>query len=165
MNHILTLLHGNKLAVIENDFGVVGIDVDLLKKNNKMRAKEEIIEMMNGCICCTVRQDLVVVLMKLRDRIMNGKLKLDRIVIETTGMADPAPIAQTFFVDVDVNDFARLDGIVTLVDAKHVKQHLDEEKPEGAENESVEQLAFADRVLLNKIDLVTEDDLTRVEKR
>ena len=121
--------------------------------------------MMNGCICCTVRQDLVVVLMKLRDRIMNGKLKLDRIVIETTGMADPAPIAQTFFVDVDVNDFARLDGIVTLVDAKHVKQHLDEEKPEGAENESVEQLAFADRVLLNKIDLVTEDDLTRVEKR
>ena len=165
MNHILTLLHGNKLAVIENDFGVVGIDDDLLKKNNKMRAEEEIIEMMNGCICCTVRQDLVVVLMKLRDRIMNGKLKLDGIVIETTGMADPAPIAQTFFVDVDVDDFARLDGIVTLVDAKHVKQHLDEEKPEGAENESVEQLTFADRVLLNKIDLVTEDDLTRVEKR
>ena len=151
--------------MIENDFGVVGIDDDLLKKNNKMQAEEEIIEMMNGCICCTVRQDLVVVLMKLRDRIMNGKLKLDGIVIETTGMADPAPIAQTFFVDVDVDDFARLDGIVTLVDAKHVKQHLDEEKPEGAENESVEQLTFADRVLLNKIDLVTEDDLTRVEKR
>ena len=99
--------------------------------------------MMNGCICCTVRQDLVVVLMKLRDRIMNGKLKLDGIVIETTGMADPAPIAQTFFVDVDVDDFARLDSIVTLVDAKHVKQHLVEEKPEGAENESVEQLTFA----------------------
>jgi len=165
LNHILTQNHGKKLAVIENEFGEVGIDDDLLKKNTKMQAEEEIIEMMNGCICCTVRQDLVVVLKKLRSRIMNGNLKLDGIVIETTGMADPAPIAQTFFVDEDVEDFARLDGIVTLVDAKHVEQHLDEKKPEGAENESIEQLAFADRVLLNKIDLVSEDDLTRVEKR
>merc|ERR1719189_3181578 len=120
---------------------------------------------MNGCICCTVRQDLIVVLKKLQKKIETGKIKLDGIVIETTGMADPAPVAQTFFVDDDVKSFARLDGIVTLVDAKHIEQHLDEEKPEGAENESVEQLAFADRVLLNKTDLVTEADLDRVEAR
>jgi len=165
LNHILTENHGKKLAVIENEFGDVSIDDELLKKNTKMQSEEEIIEMMNGCICCTVRQDLVVVLKKLRDRVLNGNVKLDGIIIETTGMADPAPVAQTFFVDEDVADFARLDGIVTLVDAKHVEQHLDEEKPEGAENESVEQLAFADRVLLNKIDLVSEEDLTRIEKR
>jgi len=130
-----------------------------------MQAEEEIIEMMNGCICCTVRQDLVVVLKKLGQRVAEGSLKLDGIVIETTGMADPAPVAQTFFVDPSVSKFCRLDGIITLVDAKHIEQHLDEEKPEGAENEAEEQLAFADRVLLNKIDLVDEADLARVEGR
>merc|ERR1719379_398613 len=153
-----------KLAVIENEFGDVGIDDALLAKNTKMQAEEEIIEMMNGCICCTVRQDLVVVLNKLAKRVESG-LKLDGIIIETTGMADPAPVAQTFFVDDQVKAFARLDGIVTLIDAKHIEQHLDEEKPEGAENESVEQVAFADRMLLNKTDLVEEKDLERVEKR
>merc|ERR1712178_469214 len=106
-----------------------------------------------------------VVLKKLAKRIKSGKLKLDAIVIETTGMADPAPVAQTFFVDDGVSSFSYLDGIITLVDAKHIEQHLDEEKPEGAENEAVEQLAFADRVLLNKIDLVSEEDLVRVEGR
>jgi G3E family GTPase len=165
LNHILTQDHGKKLAIIENEFGDVGIDDSLLSKNTKMQADEEIIEMMNGCICCTVRQDLVVVLKKLSKRIRAGTLKLDGIVIETTGMADPAPIAQTFFVDDAVKDFARLDGIVTLIDAKHIEQHLDEEKPEGAENEAVEQVAFADRMLLNKTDLVDEADLARVEGR
>jgi len=165
LNHLLTVAHGKKLAVIENEFGDVGIDDDLLKKNTKMQAEEEIIEMMNGCICCTVRQDLIVVLNKLAKRVKAGTLKLDGIVIETTGMADPAPVAQTFFVDDDMKEFARLDGIITLVDAKHIEQHLDEVKPEGAENEAVEQLAFADRVLLNKIDLVSEADLERVEER
>ena len=121
----------------------VGIDDALLAKNTQMQAAEEIIEMMNGCICCTVRQDLIVVLSKLAKRVESGKLKLDGIVIETTGMADPAPVAQTFFVDDMVKSFARLDGIVTLVDAKHIEQHLDEEKPEGAENEAVEQAAHA----------------------
>lgn len=130
-----------------------------------MQAEEEIIEMMNGCICCTVRQDLVVVLDKLAKRVQAGTLKLDAIVIETTGMADPAPVAQTFFVESNVSQFARLDGIITLVDAKHIEQHLDEEKPEGAENEAVEQVAFADRIILNKTDLVTEADLARVEGR
>ena len=108
---------------------------------------------------------LVDVLNKLAKRVAAGSLHLDGIVIETTGMADPAPVAQTFFVDKQVSSFARLDGIITLVDAKHIEQHLDEEKPEGAENEAEEQLAFADRVLLNKIDLVSEADLVRVEGR
>merc|ERR1712023_99480 len=120
LNHILTAEHGKKIAVIENEFGEVGIDDALLAKNAKMQADEEIIEMMNGCICCTVRQDLIVVLNKLAKRVQSGKLKLDGIVIETTGMA---------------------------------------------ENEAVEQVAFADRLLLNKTDLVTEEDLVRVEKR
>jgi G3E family GTPase len=165
LNHILTATHGKKIAVIENEFGEVGIDDALLAKNAKMQAEEELIEMMNGCICCTVRQDLVEVLQKLAKRVKSGKLKLDGIVIETTGMADPAPVAQTFFVDDNVKAFARLDGIVTLVDAKHVEQHLDEEKPEGAENEAVEQVAFADRLLLNKVDLVSAEDIERIEKR
>jgi len=165
LNHILTESHGKKIAVIENEFGDVGIDDALLEKNTKMQSDEEIIEMMNGCICCTVRQDLVKVLSKLADRIKAGTLKLDGIVIETTGMADPAPVAQTFFVDDTVSEFARLDGIVTLVDAKHIEQHLDEEKAEGVENEAVEQVAFADRILLNKVDLVKTEDLDRIEKR
>merc|ERR1711959_771882 len=165
LNHILTETHGKKIAIIENEFGEVGIDDALLQKNTKMQSDEEIIEMMNGCICCTVRQDLIVVLNKLRKRGEDKTLHLDGIVIETTGMADPAPVAQTFFVDEDVRRFSRLDGIVTLVDAKHIEQHLDEEKKEGAENEAVEQIAFADRLLLNKIDVVTEEDLDRVEAR
>jgi G3E family GTPase len=160
----LTAAHGKKLAVIETEFGEVGIDDKLLAKNTKMQCDEELIEMMNGCICCTVRQDLVVVLTKFAKRLQQG-LQLDGIIIETTGMADPAPVAQTFFVHDEVQAFFRLDGIVTLIDAKHIEQHLDEEKPEGAENEAVEQVAFADRMLLNKTDLVTGADLTRVEGR
>jgi len=165
LNHILTASHGKKIAVIENEFGEVGIDDALLAKNTKSQVEEEIIEMMNGCICCTVRQDLVVVLNKLSARVKAGTLKLDAVIIETTGMADPAPVAQTFFVDDDVKAGFDLDGIITLVDAKHIEQHLDEEKPEGCENEAQEQLAFADRVVLNKTDLVTEEDLVRVEGR
>ena len=165
LNHILTATHGKKIAVIENEFGEQGIDDELLTRNTREHVKEEIIEMMNGCICCTVRQDLVAVLKKLSARISSGQLHLDGIVIETTGLADPAPVAQTFFVDSDVRAFCVLDGIITLVDAKHIEQHLDEEKPEGAENEAEEQLAFADRILLNKTDLVSEADLVRVEGR
>jgi G3E family GTPase len=130
----------------------------------KTQTDEEVIEMMNGCICCTVRQDLVEVLKKLSKR-RDGGLRLDAIIIETTGLADPAPVAQTFFVEKSVSNFCKLDGIVTLIDAKHIEQHLDDEKPEGVENEAVEQVAFADRLLVNKIDLVGEADLERVEKR
>ena len=122
LNHILTSVeHGKKLAIIENEFGEVGIDDALLQRNMKEHQEEEIIEMMNGCICCTVRQDLIVVLKKLAARVKRGA-RLDGIIIETTGMADPAPVAQTFFVDEDVQQFCRLDGIVTLVDCKHIEQ-------------------------------------------
>ena len=127
LNHILTAQHGKKIAVIENEFGEVGIDDALIKPKLKTDTEEDVIEMMNGCICCTVRQDLVEVLKKLAKRSEKG-LKLDAIVIETTGLADPAPVAQTFFVDDDVKEFCTLDGIITLVDAKHVVQHLDDEK-------------------------------------
>ena len=165
LNHILTATHGKKLAVIENEFGEQGIDDALLAENTREHAEEEIIEMMNGCICCTVRRDLVEVLRKLSARIAAGTLHLDGVVIETTGLADPAPVAQTFFVDKGVKARFVLDGVITLVDAKHIEQHLDEEKPEGAENEAVEQIAFADRLIVNKVDLVTEADLERVEAR
>jgi len=165
LNHILTQQHGKKIAVIENEFGDVGIDDALLQQNMKEQSGEDVIEMMNGCICCTVRQDLVEVLNKLAERSKKGA-KLDAIVIETTGLADPAPVAQTFFVDEGVSAFAKLDGIVTLVDAKHVTQHLEEEKPEGVENEAVEQVAFADRLIVNKCDLVPEEaELAKVEAK
>ena len=166
VNHILTNKdHGKKIAIIENEFGDVGIDDALMAKNTKEQIEEEIVGMMNGCICCTVRQDLVVVLNKFAGRIASGKLKLDCILIETTGMADPAPVAQTFFVDDSVQEHFRLDGIVTLVDAKHIEQHLDDEKLEGAENEAVEQVAFADRMILNKMDLVDKADVERITAR
>jgi len=159
LNHILTAYHGKRIAVIENEFGEVGIDDALVR--DRFNTTEDIFEMNNGCICCTVRGDLIRILSKLFRR----RATLDAIIIETTGLADPGPVAQTFFMDESIKEFARLDGIVTLVDAKHIEQHLDEEKPEGAENEAVEQVAFADRLLLNKVDLVGEADLVRVEKR
>merc|ERR1712107_42160 len=114
------------------------------------RLEEEVIEVLNGCICCTVRGDLVAALKRMHERVQN----FDAVLIETTGMADPAPVAQTFFVDDDVQRMYKLDGIITVCDALHLERHLDKEVAEGAENESVEQLAFADKVLLNKCDLV-----------
>ena len=165
LNHILTAQHGKKIAIIENEFGEVGIDDALLQKNMKERSDDEVIEMLNGCICCTVRQDLITVFQKFVKRLQEGG-KLDAVIIETTGMADPAPVAQTFFVDEMVQTWFKLDGIVTMVDAKHIEQHLDDEKPEGAENESEEQVAFADRLVINKIDLVPDEkDLARIEAR
>lgn len=165
LNHILTAQHGKKIAIIENEFGEVGIDDALLQKNMKERSDDEVIEMLNGCICCTVRQDLIGVFQKFAKRLQEGG-QLDAVIIETTGMADPAPVAQTFFVDEMVQTWFKLDGIVTMVDAKHIEQHLDDEKPEGAENESEEQVAFADRLVINKIDLVPDEkDLVRVEAR
>ena len=158
LNHILTSMdHKKKFAVIENEFGDVGIDENILVESSE----ETIIEVMNGCICCTVRGDLTEALDRMYDRIKD----FDGVLIETTGLADPAPVAQTFFVDERVTERYNLDGIVTVVDAKHIIQHLDEEKPEGVENESVEQLAFADRIMLNKIDLVDDEGLAEVEAR
>jgi len=158
LNHILTSTeHKMKFAVIENEFGDVGIDENIIVESSE----ESIIEVMNGCICCTVRGDLTDLLKSMYERISD----FDGVLIETTGLADPAPVAQTFFVDDDIVDKYKLDGIITVADAKHITQHLDEEKPEGVENESVEQIAFADRIMLNKIDLVSEEELEEVESK
>ncbi len=165
LNHILTATHGKKVAIIENEFGDTAIDDALVTKNSKFSSDEDIVEVLNGCICCSVRQDLVAILHKLAARTEAGELSLDAIVIETTGMADPAPVASTFLVDKQIKAFARLDGIVTLVDAKHIERHLNAEKPKGVINEAVAQVAFADRLLLNKTDLVSTEDLDRVENR
>merc|ERR1711912_129896 len=164
LNYILEKNHGKRIAVIENEFGEVGID-DALVKGGSLAEEENIVEMNNGCICCTVRGDLIAGLKKLIKTSKKSGKALDGVIIETTGLADPAPVAQTFFADDFVQQHMRLDGILTLVDAKHIIQHLDDEKPEGVENEAVEQIAFADRILLNKIDLATEEELAEVEKR
>merc|ERR1712003_154854 len=165
LNHILRVNHGKRIAVIENEFGEVGID-DALVKGGTLADEENIVEMNNGCICCTVRGDLIAGLKKLIKNSKKTGKPLDGVMIETTGLADPAPVAQTFFADEYVQQHMRLDGIITLVDAKHIIQHLDDEKPEGVENEAVEQIAFADRILLNKCDLVdSEKELEEVEKR
>merc|ERR1712003_313735 len=165
LNHILRVNHGKRIAVIENEFGEVGID-DALVKGGTLADEENIVEMNNGCICCTVRGDLIAGLKKLFKSSKKNSKPLDGVLIETTGLADPAPVAQTFFADDFVQQHLRLDGILTLVDAKHIIQHLDDEKPEGVENEAVEQIAFADRILLNKCDLVDSDkELEEVEQR
>ena len=158
LNHILTSTeHKMKFAIIENEFGDVGIDENILVESSE----ETLIEVMNGCICCTVRGDLTEVLDRMYDRIKD----FDGVLIETTGLADPAPVAQTFFVEDKISERYKLDGIITVVDAKHLIQHLDDEKPEGIENEAVEQLAFADRIMLNKIDLVDDAEIKTVESR
>ncbi|MGQ9371678.1 CobW family GTP-binding protein [Azospirillum sp. ST 5-10] len=150
LNRILSEPHGKRFAVIVNEFGEIGIDNELI-----VGADEEVFEMNNGCICCTVRGDLI--------RIIGGLLKrkggFDGILIETTGLADPAPVAQTFFVDPGVSQRTRLDGIVTVVDAQHLPRRL------ADSHEAQEQVAFADVILLNKTDLVEESVLEGLERR
>jgi G3E family GTPase len=150
LNRILTEPHGKRYAVIVNEFGEIGIDNDLV-----VGADEEVFEMNNGCICCTVRGDLI----RIMDGLMKRKGKFDAIIVETTGLADPAPVAQTFFVDQDVSDAAKLDAVVTVADAKWLTDRL-KDAPE-AKN----QIAFADVIILNKIDLVGADELGEVEAR
>ncbi|MFB2877429.1 CobW family GTP-binding protein [Floridanema aerugineum] len=149
LNRILTHEHGKKVAVIVNEFGEVGIDNQLI-----IDADEEIFEMNNGCICCTVRGDLI----RIIGNLMKRRNKFDHLVIETTGLADPAPVIQTFFVDEDMRDKISLDAVVTVVDAKHIWQHWETD-------EAQEQIAFADVILLNKTDLVTPEELEELEKR
>lgn len=149
LNRILTYEHGKKVAVIVNEFGNVGIDHQLVVDTD-----EEIFEMHNGCICCNVRGDLIRVVSKL----MKRRKKFDHLLIETTGLADPAPVIQTFFMDDEVRAKAQLDAVVTVVDARHIWQHWEAD-------EVVEQIAFADVVLLNKIDLVTAVQLEDLEQR
>lgn len=162
LNRILTGDHGHRIAVIENEFGEIDIDSDLVTIREDLDpANEQILMLNNGCLCCTVRDDLVEMLNKLHKQ----RDRFDRVVIETTGLANPAPIIQTFFLEPSVADHMKLDGVVALVDAKHVEMHLDEVKPDGVVNEAIEQIAFADRIVLNKTDLVTASDLNRLEER
>lgn len=150
LNRILSEPHGKRYAVIVNEFGEVGIDNDLV-----VGADEEVFEMNNGCICCTVRGDLIHII----DNLMKRRGRFDAIIIETTGLADPAPVAQTFFVDQDVRAKTKLDAVVTVADAKHLVARL------GDAPEAQDQIAFADVILLNKTDLVSEDELKSVEGR
>jgi len=150
LNRILSEEHGKKYAVVINEFGELGVDNDLV-----IDADEEVFEMNNGCICCTVRGDLVRILGSL----MKKGRKFDGIIVETTGLADPAPVAQTFYMDEDVKRATRLDAIVTLVDAKNLAARLDDSK------EAASQIAFADIVVLNKMDLVDEAGAAEVERR
>ncbi|MBL9213936.1 MAG: GTP-binding protein [Opitutaceae bacterium] len=150
LNRILTEQHGKKIAVIENEFGEVGVDNQLV-----VQSDEEIFEMNNGCICCTVRGDLLRIL----SRLMKRKDRLDAVIIETTGLANPAPVAQTFFTDAEMKEQFQLDAIITLVDARHVLLHLDDSP------EALKQIGFADVILLNKTDLVTPAELDALEQR
>jgi G3E family GTPase len=150
LNRILSEEHGKRIAVIENEFGEMGIDQALV-----INADEEIFEMSNGCICCTVRGDLIRVLANL----MKRRDKFDYVLVETTGLADPGPVAQTFFMDDEIRAEFKLDGVVTLVDAAHIEQQL------GRSDESTEQIAFADVLVLNKTDLVHGETLDRLEAR
>jgi len=150
LNRILSEHHGKRIAVIENEFGEIGIDHELV-----VNADEEVFEMNNGCICCTVRGDLIRVL----GNLMRRRDKFDHILVETTGMANPGPVAQTFFADPEMQELFELDAIVTLVDAKHVLLHLDDA------SECKEQIAFADVLVLNKTDLVSDAELETLERR
>src|ERR1700754_1253265 len=150
LNRILTENHGQRIAVIENEFGEIGVDQELV-----INAEEEIFEMNNGCICCTVRGDLIRIL----GNLMTRRDKFDRIVLETTGLANPGPVAQTFFVDAAMRDKFVLDGIVTMVDARHFDQQIINS------DETTTQVAFADVIVLNKADLVSPEELNALEQR
>ena len=154
LNRILKEDHGHRIAVIENEFGEIGVDNEIIETG-----EEQIVEMNNGCICCTVRGDLIRILGTLKEKRDEGRLKFDRVVIETTGMADPGPVAQTFFTDEEIGNYYLLDSIITLVDAKHAPKQLDEF------HEAQEQVGFADRILLSKTDLVSQDETETLSKR
>ncbi len=154
LNRILQEAHGQRIAVIENEFGETGIDGDLL-----IQGDEQIVEMNNGCICCTVRGDLVRILGELAQKQAAGQLRFDRVIIETTGLADPAPVAQTFFVEDAIYADYTLDAIITVVDAVHAMQQLD------AHHEAQEQIGFADRILLSKTDLVAAEQIAQLQGR
>ncbi|MBI3716363.1 MAG: GTP-binding protein [Betaproteobacteria bacterium] len=155
LNRILTERHGEKIAVIENEFGEAGIDNEILVQDKQ----EQIVEMNNGCICCTVRGDLVKILGDLADKKKKGQLKFDRVIIETTGMAAPGPVAQTFFMDEAIHDQYLLDAVITVVDAKHGDQQLNDN------SEARAQVGFADRILPSKTELVAEEETKKLMSR
>ncbi len=158
LNYILRENHGKRIAIIENEFGEISIDSDLV-----VSSEEEIYEMVNGCICCvaSVRGDLLDVIGKLLDR----SERIDYILVETSGLADPMPVAQAFFVDDAVLDDVVLDAIVTLIDSKHIEQHLDDVRYDGINSQAVDQIVSADRIIVNKVDLVDAATVERIERR
>jgi G3E family GTPase len=155
LKRILTEKHGHRIAVIENEFGEAGIDNEILVQGGE----EQIVEMNNGCICCSIRGDLMRILGDLKDRRDAGRIDFDRVIIETTGMANPGPVAQTFFLDEAIGNYYLLDSVITLVDAKHGGQQLDRFC------EAQEQVGFADRILLSKTDLVSEQETDQLRRR
>lgn len=155
LKRLLSENHGQRIAVIENEFGPESIDNELLVQDSD----EQVIELSNGCVCCTVRGDLQRTLNELRVKREEGSIKFDRIVLETTGMANPGPVCQTFFMDDDIADYYRLDGVITIVDAKHGMDTLDKQE------EAQKQVGFADRILISKKDLVSENDYEALRAR
>jgi G3E family GTPase len=155
LKRILTEYHGRRIAVIENEFGPEGIDNELLVQDSN----EEIVELSNGCICCTVRGDLMRTLNELRVKRQSGELNFERVIIETTGMANPGPVCQTFFMDDEIADYYRLDAVITVVDAKHGMETLDKQE------EAQRQVGFADRILVSKKDLVNDADFQALRSR
>ena len=155
LNRILREHHGRRIAVIENEFGEAGVDNELLLQGGS----EQIVEMNNGCLCCTVRGDLIRILGMLKAKREAGEVAFERVIIETTGMADPGPVAQTFFLDDQISEYYLLDSVITLVDAKHASRQLDDF------HEAQEQVGFADRILMSKTDLVSADEVDRLSKR
>jgi G3E family GTPase len=158
LNYILREKHGRKIAVIENEFGEIGIDGGLV-----LESTEEIYEMTNGCVCCVgaVREDLVRIVRMLVER----PDRLDHIIVETSGLADPYPVAQTFFLDDTIATQVTLDAVVTMVDAKHIAAHLDDLVLDGSDNQAVDQIVCADRIVINKVDLVGPDDIASLTQR
>ncbi|WP_338846352.1 GTP-binding protein [Massilia sp. W12] len=154
LNRILQEPHGHRIAVIENEFGQEGIDNEILVNSN-----EQIVEMNNGCVCCTVRGDLIAALSKLAKERAEGRLQFDHVVIETTGLANPGPVAQTFFIDEEVGAHYLLDAVITVVDARHAMQQLDQHE------EAQRQVGFADRIMLSKTDLVSEEEIQALTRR
>ena len=155
LKRVLTEAHGQKIAVIENEFGEENIDNDILVADTS----EQIIQMSNGCICCTIREDLRATLQDLAQKKRKGELDFERVVIETTGLADPGPVAQTFFMDDEIAESYLLDSILTLVDAKHANQQLDDRQ------EARRQVGFADQIFISKADLVSQEDLEALQHR
>src|ERR1700744_2779350 len=158
LNYILREKHGRKIAVIENEFGEIGIDGGLV-----LESTEEIYEMTNGCVCCVgaVREDLVRIVRTLVER----PDRLDHIIVETSGLADPYPVAQTFFLDDPIAKQVTLDAVVTMVDAKHIAAHLDDLVLDGSDNQAVDQIVCADRIVINKVDLVGPQEVASLTER
>ena len=162
LNRILKENHGKKIAVIENEFGAIGVDEKLVL-DYKMD-EEAIIEVMNGCICCTVREDLTATLLEMKAKYVDTG-RIDYIIIETTGMADPAPVIQTFYAKPEIEEWSYVDACITVADGTCIVERLNDDREEGCENEAVEQVCFADKVLLNKVDLCDEKGLKAAEKK